>query len=189
MTSSTNAIVVGDSETVSAAARRPLVVVTLGIVVALLFSLFVSTASAQARTTPERTIAAAVTKLLNRERHAHHLRSVKANKHLMSSARGHNLAMARANTMSHQVRGESQLGRRLDRAGYHWTMDGENIGYNNQMTRSGALLLEKAMYNERAPFNGHRLNILNKHFRHVGVDVYFDRAHHKMWLTVDFGTK
>ena len=189
MTSSTNATVVSAREPAATPSRRPLVVVALGLVGALLFPLFVSTASAQARTTPERTIAAAVTKLINRERHAHHLHAVKANKHLVSSARSHNLAMAHANTMAHQVKGESQLGRRLDRAGYHWTMDGENIGYNKQMTRSGVLMLEKAMYNERAPFNGHRLNILNKHFRHVGVDVYFDPTHHKVWLTVDFGKK
>ncbi len=176
-------------EQVRTARRRPVLVVALGLVVALLFPLFVSTASAQARTTTERTIATAVTKLLNAERRAHHLRTLRTNKHLVSSARSHDLAMARSNTMSHQVKGESQLGRRLDRAGYHWSWDGENIGYNNRMSKAGVLALQKAMYNERAPFNGHRLNILNKHFRNVGVDVYLDRAHHKVWLTVDFGTK
>ena len=177
------------ADTTSLARRRPVLVVALGLVVALLFPLFVSTASAQARTTTERSISTAVTSLLNSERHAHHLKALTSNVHLVSSARGHNLAMARTNSMAHQVRGESALGRRIDRAGYHWTWNGENIGYNSKMTKAGVLTLEKAMYNERAPFNGHRLNILNKHFRHVGVDVYLDRAHHKVWLTVDFGNK
>jgi uncharacterized protein YkwD len=43
------------------------------------------------------------------------------------------------------------------------------------------------MYNEKAPNNGHRLNILSSKFRQVGVDVYLDRTHHKVWLTTDFG--
>ena len=43
------------------------------------------------------------------------------------------------------------------------------------------------MYNEVAPYDGHRLNILNRHYRDVGIDIYMDAAHHKMWLTQDFG--
>jgi uncharacterized protein YkwD len=43
------------------------------------------------------------------------------------------------------------------------------------------------MYNETPPNDGHRLNILNTHYRNVGVDVYFDKVHHKLWLTTDFG--
>ena len=169
--------------------RRTALVVALGLVVALLFPLFAATSSASASTPTERSIAKAVTKLLNTERHAHHLKALSSNTHLVSSARSHNLAMSRTNTMSHQVRGESALGRRVDRAGYHWTWDGENIGYNSRMTKAGVLALQKAMYNEHAPNNGHRLNILSKHFRHVGVSVYLDRKHHKVWLTVDFGNK
>ncbi|WP_375501074.1 CAP domain-containing protein [uncultured Jatrophihabitans sp.] len=169
--------------------RRPALLVALGLVVALLFPLFIGTAAADARTSTERSIANAVTALLNSERQANHLRALRTDVRLISSARSHNLAMARRNTMAHQLRGESALGRRLDRAGYRWTQDGENIGYKNRLTTAAALALQKAMYHERAPYNGHRLNILNKHFRHVGVDVYLDRAHHKIWLTVDFGNK
>jgi len=43
------------------------------------------------------------------------------------------------------------------------------------------------MYNEVAPYNGHRLNILSRTYRDVGVYIYMDGTHHKMWLTVDFG--
>ncbi len=171
------------------ARRRSAVVVALGLVAALMFPLFVGTASAQARTPTERSIAKAVEKLLNGERRAHHLRKLSANSHLLSSARSHNLAMAGRNTMAHQVRGEADLGHRMDRAGYHWMSNGENIGYDSRMTAAGVLTLEKAMYNERAPYNGHRLNILSRNFRQIGVDVYLDTAHHKAWLTVDFGSK
>jgi uncharacterized protein YkwD len=43
------------------------------------------------------------------------------------------------------------------------------------------------MFRERPPNDGHRLNILSRTFRNVGIDVYFDNAHHKMWFTQDFG--
>jgi hypothetical protein len=40
---------------------------------------------------------------------------------------------------------------------------------------------------EVAPNNAHKLNIVSKSFRDVGVDIYMDAAHHRMWLTQDFG--
>jgi uncharacterized protein YkwD len=55
------------------------------------------------------------------------------------------------------------------------------------MTSGGVLLLQRLMYNERPPENGHRVNILNRHFRDVGIDIYMDRVHHKVWMTTDFG--
>ena len=140
-----------------------------------------------ARTTAEVSIANSVAKLLNAERAVYHLKPVAMRTQLINSARGHNLAMAHANLMSHQERGEKALGSRLTAVGYKWSWGGENIGWNSVMTTAGVLMLEKTMYNERPPNNGHRLNILNSHFTNVGVDVYLDKAHHKVWLTVDFG--
>jgi uncharacterized protein YkwD len=57
------------------------------------------------------------------------------------------------------------------------------------MNTGGVRRLETLMYHEKAPNDGHRRNILNSHFRNVGVDVYIDRAHHKVWLTTDFGRR
>ncbi len=54
------------------------------------------------------------------------------------------------------------------------------------MTLGGVVILEKMLYGEKAPNNGHRLNILSKHYRNAGMDVYFDPKHHKVWLTTDF---
>ncbi|SHF63768.1 Uncharacterized conserved protein YkwD, contains CAP (CSP/antigen 5/PR1) domain [Jatrophihabitans endophyticus] len=144
-------------------------------------------AGVKARTKYERSIQNSVLKLINAQRKAHHLPRVKMNKHLQVSARRHNASMARANQMSHRVRGEAEFSRRISKAGYNWSWVGENIAWNSQMNRKGVLVLQKLMYNERAPYDGHRQNILSRHFREVGVDVYFDRKHHKVWLTTDFG--
>ena len=173
-------------------ARRGVLLAALALVVALVAALLHPGAaeartSVPARTATEVSFAHSVAALLNSERAGHHLKAVTSRDPLITSARRHNLAMAKANLMSHQVRGERALGSRITAAGYTWHWAGENIAWNSAMTRAGVLMLEKAMYNERPPDDGHRLNILNKHFTNVGVDVYLDKAHHKVWLTVDFG--
>lgn len=173
-------------------APRPAALAALVLVVALLATLL-TPGKAEARTTvPVRSLtevsfANAVATLLNTERAANHLKPVTMRPQLIASARSHNLAMARANVMSHQVYGEKSLGSRIDATGYHWLWAGENIGWNSDMTSAGVLMLQKAMYNERPPENGHRLNILSSHFTNVGVDVYLDTVHQRVWLTVDFG--
>ena len=131
--------------------------------------------------------ARAMLHLLNKERAAHHLRKLTMNKKLILSAHRHNLAMAKANEMSHQVKGEKFFADRISAAHYKWLSAGENIGWNSEQTQSGLNYLEREMYHEKAPDNGHRLNILDKHFRNIGIDVYFDKKHHKMWFTQDFG--
>jgi uncharacterized protein YkwD len=141
------------------------------------------------RTATELDYGRAVLHVLNAERAAHGLPALRADHRLRLSARWHNLAMARANQLSHQLPGEAVFTRRMDRAGYHWTVAGENIAWNSVMSKRGVVTLEKLMYHERPPNNGHRLNILSRHFRNVGVDVYIDRAHHKVWLTTDFGRR
>lgn len=146
-------------------------------------------AATHARSKSERRISTAVLKLLNTERHAHHLPALRSNAHLKKSARRHDAAMARHNAMSHRLPGEAYFANRISKAGYHWRYAGENIGWNSRMSKAGVLQLERIMYKERAPYNGHRLNILDRHYRDVGIDVYLDKKHHKVWLTVDFGHK
>jgi uncharacterized protein YkwD len=174
---------------------RPIVTRTLLaalVVVATFLSLSVTASPAVARGTIYRTateldFSRAVLHELNAERQAHGLRPLRYDSRLRLSARWHNLAMARANTLSHQVAGEADFTRRIDRAGYHWTYAGENIGWNSRISKRGVVTLEKIMYHEKAPNDGHRQNILSRHYRNVGVDVYIDRTHHKVWLTTDFG--
>jgi len=54
-------------------------------------------------------------------------------------------------------------------------------------TIDGILYMENVMYSEKPPENGHRLNILGN-FYSIGIDVYFDSVHHKMWYTQDFAS-
>jgi uncharacterized protein YkwD len=124
---------------------------------------------------------------LNAERAAHGLSALQLNSKLSDSAHTHNLAMAKANTLSHQLSGEADLGSRASAAGYHWSMVGENIAYNSSRSESGVLAVQKAMYNEKPPNDGHRKNILNSKFDDVGVDVINDSVHGKVWLVTDFG--
>jgi uncharacterized protein YkwD len=172
--------------------RRARLLASVLVVLGLLTSMLTTPTRADATTLPPRTaverhIAWVIQALINKERAQHGIHPVWMNSHLQLSARRHNVTMARFNTMSHQLPGEAFFARRMTQAGYRWNYAGENIGWNGDMSLSGVVVLEKLMYGERAPENGHRLNILNRHYRNVGVDVYLDREHHKIWLTTDFG--
>ena len=124
---------------------------------------------------------------LNAERADHGLPALKLNSKLVSSAHTHNLAMAKADTLSHQLSGEAALGSRVSAAGYNWSTVGENIAYNSSRSQSGVLAVQKAMFNEKPPDDGHRENILSKKFVDVGIDVINDSVHGKVWLVTDFG--
>jgi uncharacterized protein YkwD len=139
------------------------------------------------RTALENEIAWVIKTMINTERAAHGVAPVHMNRHLRLAARRHDFHMANWNTMSHQLPGEPYFGQRILNAGYNWSYAGENIAWNSDMTQAGVVLLEKLMYNEKAPYNEHRLNILSTHYRAVGVDVYMDKANNKVWLTTDFG--
>jgi uncharacterized protein YkwD len=129
----------------------------------------------------------AVLSELNSERAKHGLRALKMNSKLVSAAHKHNLAMAKANTLSHQLKGEAALGSRVSAAGYRWSAVGENVAYNGRRSEDGVLAVQKAMYNERPPNDGHRENILSKTYVDVGIDVISDSVHDKVWLVTDFG--
>lgn len=136
-----------------------------------------------------RTYAQAMLRLLNKERAWHHLRPLTMNAKLIHSAHLHDKRMARADELSHQLPGEAFFATRISRAHYRWIAAGENIGWNSRMSLAGLRELERMMFRERPPNDGHRLNILSRTFRNVGIDVYFDAAHHKMWFTQDFGRR
>jgi uncharacterized protein YkwD len=137
-------------------------------------------------TSTEFAIANAVLNLMNSERKAHGLAPYRGNSALLRSSRGHDIKMATANTLSHQLPGEPVFTTRITNAGYHWSWAGENIAWTADRSETGALNLEKMMYNEVAPNNGHRLNILSTHYVDVGVDILIDNIHGKLWITQDF---
>jgi uncharacterized protein YkwD len=95
--------------------------------------------------------------------------------------------MQKDNLLSHQLPGEPWLGQREINAGYYWSTCGENVAWNSDISLAGVKSLQSMMYNEKAPYDGHRVNILYPYFANVGVDVLIDTTHQKVWLTVDFG--
>jgi uncharacterized protein YkwD len=48
-----------------------------------------------------------------------------------------------------------------------------------------ALTLTRDMLGEKPPADGHRLNLLNPAFHHIGIAIYRDRSG-TGWLTQDF---
>jgi uncharacterized protein YkwD len=159
----------------------------LGVFTAVLTAAPPASASVPPRTDLEEHIALVIKNVINFERAAHGLAPVRMSTKIQLAARRHNIAMANYDEMSHQLPGEPFFGRRITLAGYYWNYAGENIAWNSDMSQAGVVLLEKLMYREKPPNDGHRLNILSKHYRHVGVDVYMDKVNHKVWLTTDFG--
>jgi uncharacterized protein YkwD len=131
-------------------------------------------------------IATAIYYQLNAERARNYLPPLLSDYRLRNAAHGHNLTMARWNTLSHQEPGEAPFYTRITNAGFHWSYCAENIAWNYDMTQAGGLALETMMYNEKPPNIPHLINILSRTYTYVGVDVYLDLAHHKLWLTEDF---
>src|SRR5690242_6022133 len=91
------------------------------VAVAVLLSMFGVAGPAQAgtihRTRAELSYGWAVLRLINAERHAHHLRALRYDPRLRVSARRHNLSMAQANMLSHQLPGEADFTRRITATG------------------------------------------------------------------------
>jgi len=132
-------------------------------------------------------MANAMFQMLNSERAAYHLAPLGGSPTLVKSALSHNLAMARYNMMSHQCPGEASPGTRITQAGYHWRNWGENVGWTTNETIPGIQYMEQLMFGEKAPDNGHRLNILGN-YKAIGISVYIDVKHGKMWYTQDFAS-
>ncbi|WP_206745674.1 CAP domain-containing protein [Jatrophihabitans sp. GAS493] len=132
-------------------------------------------------------IAYSVLSRLNADRAKYGAPALHMSGSLVAAAHNHNLAMASANVMAHQVSGEAGLSSRLARVGYGWSACAENIGWSTNLSTSGALGLDGQMMAEVAPNDGHRVNILSTKYTQVGIDVVLDSATGKLWLTEDFG--
>jgi uncharacterized protein YkwD len=171
--------------------RSRRIAVTLCFVVTMLLAGAALNVSSASAATPSAATSASIARALlhaiNTKRASSHLPALRMDARLMASAHRHNLAMAHRDTMSHQLPGEATFSARISGAGYDWSSAGENIAWNSDWTLRGAIALERYMNAEVAPNNAHKLNIVSKSFRDVGVDIYMDAAHHRMWLTQDFG--
>ncbi|SOD73381.1 uncharacterized protein YkwD [Jatrophihabitans sp. GAS493] len=168
-------------------ARSRRAVVSMLLIGATVLGLSALTNSASAASVRRPDIANAMLKLMNAQRKAHHLAPLKMNTKLISSAYAHDKAMATRNTMSHQVQSEASFAQRIKAVKYNFRAAGENIGWSTNASAKGVLALQTYMYNEKAPANGHRLNILSSTYREVGIDVMVDAHTGKVWFTEDFG--
>jgi uncharacterized protein YkwD len=147
----------------------------------------VAAVPASAQTATERRMQLVVLQHLNAERRAHHLPALKLSSQLDASARAHSVLMEQRNALSHELPHERGFASRISATGYRWLAVAENIAWTSRTSSAGIASLQHAMYAEKAPNDGHRVNILGKSYRQVGISVVYDTKHHRFWLTEDFG--
>ena len=146
----------------------------------------VGSSGARGTTSTEASIAKVVFTAINHDRTSNGLAPLSWCPNLANSARQHNLTMAAAGTLAHQLDGEAGLGERENEQGVSWSEAGENIGYDGSLSVNGALELHRLMMAEQPPDDGHRQNILSQDFDVVGVDILLDPRNGVLWLTEDF---
>jgi uncharacterized protein YkwD len=92
--------------------------------------------------------------------------------------------------LSHQCSGEGGIGDRFTAQDVKWTSAGENIGYGSAGGSDAEIVkaangLTDSMLAEVAPNDGHKKNLLNTGFQHIGLSVVRD-AKGLVWMTQDF---
>lgn len=103
-------------------------------------------------------------KVLNQARSQHKLKALKSDALLQVVAYNHSKSMAQNDFFSHiNPEGKNPTDRYNDEGGFGDV--GENIAYDITMQSA-----HKGLMNSP----GHRANILNKNYTHVGIGVYFD---------------
>ncbi|MCW7940864.1 hypothetical protein AAW14_00840 [Streptomyces hygroscopicus] len=139
----------------------------------------------------EAAAAAEVLSVINQARAAHNMAPLETSTGLESSSGAHNRTMATGCGLQHECPGEAQLGDRETVAGVRWGAAGENIGTDGSLAHTTADLasravgLTKSMLAEQPPNDGHRRNILNPDFHHIGINVLHGSSGN-LWLTQDF---
>ena len=108
---------------------------------------------------PRRRVAA----LVNARRIDHGLRPLRLVPAVHLAAQKHSRDQARMHLMTHTGSDGTSCGERLHREGYRWSTWGENVAMGYPTARS---VVRAWMHSA-----GHRANILNPRFRHVGVGL------------------
>lgn len=116
-------------------------------------------------------VARSILCLLNKKRTARGMRRLKQHSDQRRAAARHNRVMVRGKCFSHQCPGEGDLVKRLTRASYlpcdcAWGV-GENIAWGTGSRATPKSIVRAWM---RSP--GHRRNILNAEYRHIGIGVH-----------------
>jgi uncharacterized protein YkwD len=102
----------------------------------------------------------------------------------------HNQLMINGCGLEHQCPGESGIGARFSAQGVQWSSAGENIGFGSSGAGDAQIIkaangLTDSMLAEVPPNDGHRKNLLNKGFKHIGLSVVRD-SKGITWMTQDF---
>lgn len=107
----------------------------------------------------------AAAQAINDYRRSRGLSTVTIDPKLMAIARGHSQAMARANKMSHKVRGEPSFSRRLSKGNYDAAIAVENVA-------AGHRNFSEALKGWKASA-GHRANLLKPGVTQMGIAVSY----------------
>jgi uncharacterized protein YkwD len=105
---------------------------------------------------------AEVVELTNGKRKKRGLKLLKINMQLMCLARKQSASMARNNQLSHTVNGKT-LASRIKKSGYPYRHVGENVARSKHPPPHVVRMWMKSQ--------GHRVNILNPHFREIGIGI------------------
>lgn len=126
-----------------------------------------------------------VIEFVNNKRAKHGCRPVRERFTLRKAARRHSWRMANHNVLSHQLIREPSLGVRITNAGYvNWRIVGENLAMSS---RYGYAWTPRQVVRAWMRSPGHRANILNCKYRHIGVGLV--KRNGLRWWTQDFGRK
>jgi len=129
-------------------------------------------ADARARTVSEAEQEAAVRCLINQERVAAGLRTLRLQKNLVASARAHSAYEAKHNCISHDCPGEGDFATRIERHGYpackcKWKA-GEVIGWRRIEASTAREIVTAWMASP-----AHNANLMTPSRREIGVGVVF----------------
>lgn len=105
---------------------------------------------------------AEIFKLTNGKRRKRGLKLLKVNMQLVCLARKQSANMARHRQLSHSVNGKS-LAYRIKKSGYPYRHVGENVARSKGTPHHIVRMWMKSQ--------GHRVNILNPHFREIGIGI------------------
>jgi uncharacterized protein YkwD len=120
-----------------------------------------------------------VVDLVNAERAAAGVAPLAVDTRLAAAAQAHSDDQAATLTMSHTGSNGSTLADRINAAGYPWITIGENVAAGQP---TAAAVVAAWMGS-----TGHRANILNASYAHLGVGVAYATGGYGIYWTLDFG--
>ena len=127
------------------------------------------------------TIGQQVTELVNEIRRGQGLAELAVDRRLVAAAQSHSEDMATHDFLSHEGSDGSDVGERLESAGYAWSFHSENVG--------GGYANAQAVVDGWMASAGHRANILSSNPEHLGVGyASAGGTQFVRYWTLDFGS-